>query len=51
MSDYIDANPKEFSGRRIVELGAGAGLPSILATRANAKKVNTGCYGKTYVNI
>lgn len=39
MSDYIDAHPTEFVGKSVVELGAGAGLPSILATRAGARHV------------
>lgn len=39
MSDYIDSHRDEFVGRSVVELGAGAGLPSLLATRFGAQPV------------
>jgi nicotinamide N-methyltransferase len=39
MSDYIDTHPSEFKDKKILELGAGAGLPSILSIRVGAKMV------------
>ncbi len=39
MSDYIDRNPHEFKGKSILELGAGAGLPSIASVQAGASLV------------
>lgn len=39
MSDHVDAHPEEFVGKSVLELGAGAGLPSILAARAGARYV------------
>lgn len=39
MSDWIDKYPSNFKGRSIVELGAGAGLPSIIAVKAGASPV------------
>ena len=39
MSDYIEGHRDEFAGKRILELGAGAGLPSILAAKAGARMV------------
>ncbi|PJF19718.1 hypothetical protein PSACC_00461 [Paramicrosporidium saccamoebae] len=39
LSDYICTHPDEFRGKTILELGAGAGLPSILAAEAGAHKV------------
>lgn len=44
LSDYIDRQAEEFSGKRILELGAGAGLPSIMAIQAGATKVVTTDY-------
>lgn len=39
MCDHIDAHPEEFRGKRVLELGAGAGLPSIMACKAGAQHV------------
>ncbi len=36
MADYIDAHGGEFAGRAVVELGAGAALPTVMAHRAGA---------------
>ena len=39
MGDHIDMHPEGFAGKTVLELGAAAGLPSILAVHAGAKKV------------
>lgn len=39
LSDYIDANGSVFADKRILELGAGAGVPSLMAVRAGARRV------------
>jgi predicted nicotinamide N-methyase len=39
MTDYLIRNPILVRHQRVCELGAGAGLPSIVATLAGAKKV------------
>jgi hypothetical protein len=39
MTDYLVQNPSLLRGRRICELGAGAGLPSIVAALAGAETV------------
>lgn len=39
MSDYICTHPSEFTNKTVLELGAGAGLPSVLATEAGTKNV------------
>lgn len=38
-SDYFEANPAEVRGRTVLELGAGAGLPSIVAAVLGATRV------------
>jgi len=39
MADYLDEKGEELRGKSVLELGAGAGLPSIIASMNNAKKV------------
>lgn len=39
MSDRIDSRPDTVKGRSVVELGAGAGLPSIMAVKAGSSNV------------
>ena len=39
MCDYIDKHPEDFRGKSVIELGAGAGLPSVLAAQAGAKRI------------
>ncbi|KUI53540.1 Protein N-methyltransferase nnt1 [Cytospora mali] len=39
ISDYFESNPSEVKDRTVLELGAGAGLPSIMAAVLGARKV------------
>ncbi|EEB06381.1 nicotinamide N-methyltransferase Nnt1 [Schizosaccharomyces japonicus yFS275] len=39
LADYIDQHPEVVSGKKVLELGAGAGLPSIIAALNGAKSV------------
>lgn len=39
LCNYIDQHPSEFKGKTILELGAGAALPSIMAVLADAQVV------------
>ena len=39
LSSYLLRNPALVQGRSVLELGAGAGLPSIISATAGAKKV------------
>lgn len=39
ISEYFEANPSEVKGRTVLELGAGAGLPSIMAAVLGARRV------------
>ena len=42
LSDYLTDNKKQYvEGRRVLELGAGGGLPSLVCALEGARKVAT----------
>ena len=48
LADYILSNPKEFRGKRILELAGGTGLLSIVAATKYVKAKEVICTGKAY---
>ena len=44
LCDYLEANPTIVSGASVLELGAGAGVPGLLAARLGAARVQTTDY-------
>lgn len=39
-AEYLQMHPELVEGKRVLELGAGAGLPSVIAANLKASKVN-----------